>query len=117
GGNDCAANILNAAYPKLFLQSSSQWDTDDWNPAPPESIDYGDGPLIVSEGGLWRGCHAETVWAAVPPGTNPGHATVTIEISCPWTQGPSTTCTPSDYKVFSCVRNDQGGAISWVIQR
>ena len=48
GGNDCAANILNAAYPKLFLQSSSQWVIDDWNPAPPDSIDYGDGHLSSS---------------------------------------------------------------------
>jgi hypothetical protein len=111
GGNDCQASIWNPPPGNpLILQSSSKWDTDDWNPAPSDRIEVSDEPLIESEGGTWRGCHWEAIWQAGDWATAP---LITIEVSWPWTQLPTSTCTVSNPQLYQCVRDDHSGTIGW----
>jgi hypothetical protein len=117
GGNDCALQITNNSNQgeQIFLLSSSQWDTDEWDPAPPETMDFGDVEEIESVGGLARGCHLETVWGSDPPGTNPGQATITIDVTWKWTELPTTSCTTTNPGLYRCERSDNG-RIGWTIQ-
>jgi hypothetical protein len=118
GGNDCVAYLFNLSNQSedLYLQSSSKWDTDDWAPSPPATIDYNSGAFVGSAGGFLRGCHNESVWASNPPGSSPGQATITIDVSWPWsTVAPYSTCTASNPGLYRCVRDDQAGEIRWEI--
>jgi hypothetical protein len=114
GGNDCEALITNPfhSYPgPLQLQSSSKWDTDTWNPTPQPEIAIDEVANIESDGGFLRGCHNETVW--FPPGAP---QTITVDVTWPWGQDPTTTCTASNPQAFQCIRQDQNGTIGWAIQ-
>ena len=114
GGNDCLYSIWNPSPGNdLTLLSSSKWDTDDWAPPPPATVHLNDTPpLIGTEGGFLRGCHNETVWQA---GTYQGAPTITIDVTWPWTQLPTSTCTPSNPRLYQCYRADQNGEIDWVV--
>jgi hypothetical protein len=111
GGNDCRADIEAAPGFQADLQSYSNWDTDTWaDGSPPFSLRSYDDKLVESDGGLGRGCHFETVWNTY------GSATITIDVTWPWTQLPSSTCKVSNPQAFSCTRADSGGEIIWVLR-
>jgi hypothetical protein len=117
GGNDCQVEVDNplggGGYGDLDLQSSSKWDTDDWDPTqtPPAVIQSGSDEHYESMGGLWRGCHNETVWVNTP---FTGPATIiTIDVTWPWTQLPTSTCTVSNPQAYQCIRSDRDGIIRW----
>jgi hypothetical protein len=113
GGNDCGYQVWNPSPGNDLDQvSASKWDTDDWAPPPPSKIALNTEPLIESEGGLWRGCHNETAWRA---GTWTGAPIITIDVTWPWTQLPTTTCTVSRPDLYACYRADQPGRIVWVV--
>ena len=117
GGNNCVMILRNSppgnGSARLELLSSSKWDTDDWAPSPPDFIDVNGQAFVGTAGGIWRGCHNETVWDA---GIGNRSATVTIDITWPWQQGPTTTCTSSNPAAIQCARADQFGEIIWEIQ-
>jgi hypothetical protein len=111
GGNDCEAQIVAMSDVQMNLQSYSNWDTDSWaDGSPPFSLRSNQNVFVESDGGTGRGCHFETVWSTY------GGATITIDVTWPWTQLPSSTCTVSNPQAFSCTRADSGGEITWVIQ-
>lgn len=117
GGNDCYALIDNLGGPnaaELELVSSSTWDTDNWAQGPPSSVEINGRGVVESDGGLARGCHNETVWRRDPGGRAPA-ATFTIDVTWPWTQLPTSTCTSSNPQAYQCRRNDSNGTIVWVI--
>jgi hypothetical protein len=120
GGNDCQAMIefpgIWHSETSLSLQSSSNWDTDTWIESPPQYLEQGDEAEVSSEGGLGRGCHFETVWVTQGQGVDGPYSTFTIDVTWPWTQLPSSTCTPSNTDAWVCRRADSGGEITWVIQ-
>ncbi len=116
GGNVCEMLVQNEGVRlyDLNLVSSSQWDTDNWATGedPPSVLSSNSGALIASEGGLWRGCSMEVVYQQ-PAGPSNPEVTFTINVSWPWTQGPSTSCTVSNPAQFACERADQSGTIGW----
>jgi hypothetical protein len=114
GGNDCIALIQNSGASNsadLNLVSSSKWDTDTWTSAP-QSIKRFDYATVESDGGAARGCHWEAVWTM--GGDSPA-ATISMEVTWPWGQGPSTSCSSTNPGVHPCTRNDQHGQIGWNI--
>jgi hypothetical protein len=111
GGNDCEAVISNG-YGALSLVSSSNWPTDTWDQAPGGIADFGSA-TVESDGGLDRGCHWEAVWT-----WNSGSSPVTISmyVTWPWGQGPTTGCSSTEPGVESCTQYDAGsGTIGWAI--
>jgi hypothetical protein len=120
GGNDCEADIQNIGgfqAAELDLVSSGQWDTDTWGQSPPSSIDINRDADVESDGGLARGCSFTTTWSRNVGGTTPV-ANITIEVTWPWTQLPSSTCTIDNPQpqALQCRRNDSGGMIVWEIE-
>jgi hypothetical protein len=111
-GNDCKYQVLDNAQAGTYLynQTAWKWDTDTWAPAPPDRLDFGSSAVVRTTGGIWRGCHNYTTWDSGSDGP-----TVTIDFSWPWTQAPTTTCTPSDPALYTCSRADQAGEAIWVI--
>jgi hypothetical protein len=113
GGNDCEVTVFNRPPGlNMHLVSSSKWDTDDWSKAPPNDLLLGGYADMVSDGGLWRGCHNETVWQSVPE-----QGTVTVDISWPWGQDqPTSTCTPSNPQGYQCQDiSQQAGRLEWAL--
>jgi hypothetical protein len=119
GGNDCEARISNSynIYGALDLVSSSNWPTDTWGEGPPAeigqepgNIGVGDYATVESDGGLARGCHWEAVW-------RPNYkVTISMYVTWPWGQMPSTGCSSSDQGEFPCTQYDAGsGMIGWGI--
>jgi hypothetical protein len=111
-GNDCVYILEDyaRASPYLINQSADKWDTDTWAPYPPSRMNVFDHAFVGTAGGLWRGCHNQTVWFQYT-----GSPTITIDFSWPWTEGPTTTCTVSNPKAYSCTRDDQGGEVIWKV--
>jgi hypothetical protein len=102
---------MNNTIGNIFLQSDSQWSTDDWLTTPPAEISiqhpYAD---MESEGGLWRGCGFQTVWNVGVPNT-----IITITMTWNWSdKAPTTTCTSSAPNLYGCFRDD-AGVIGWHI--
>ena len=65
GGHDCQMVVLNTQNTELGnvnLQSSSQWNTDDWMRAPVSLIGMGTQAFMGSEGGFLRGCGFQAVY-------------------------------------------------------
>jgi hypothetical protein len=124
-GNTCEAWILNntAAVPDVVLTATaySAWDTDTWIVNPPlgvvtNKLDPHSQGQWISQGGNLRGCHNEVTFGLRQNGdTSPG--SLTIEVTWPWGQLPSSTCDVSDpvYK-FKCTRADANGNIIWSIE-
>jgi hypothetical protein len=111
GGNDCEAFISNG-YGALSLVSSSNWDTDTWDQAPGGIADFGSA-TVESDGGLGRGCHWEAVWTW---SSGSSQVTISMEVTWPWGQGPSTSCTSSDPGAESCTQYvPSPGMIGWAI--
>jgi hypothetical protein len=112
GGNDCIAEISAQSGTNgitLQLLSSSNWDTDTWTlNSPPDNVLPDASVVVESEGGFLRGCHFETVWGS-------GDTTITIDVTWPWGQLPSSTCTISDQGA-RCWRADIRGLIVWVTE-
>ena len=110
GGNDCAALVENSGGPNsdpLNLVSSSNWNTDTWE-NPPTSLATFGYATFESDGGLDRGCHWEAVWTI-------GSATISMEVTWPWGQGPSSSCSTTEPAAHPCTRQDQAGTITWFI--
>jgi hypothetical protein len=56
-------------YYELTLVHESKWDTDSWIVRPPSHIAPGHRRYWESEGGDFRGCHAEARYEYTVPGT------------------------------------------------
>jgi hypothetical protein len=116
GGNDCYALIDNNGGGRnaanLVLQSSSNWDTDSWAQGPPSEVDINRRGVVESDGGLARGCGFTTTWSMHPGGGAPT-TQITISVTWPWGQLPTSTCDVSNPQAYQCWRNDSGGTIIW----
>lgn len=118
GGNNCEMAFANETTSYgwgIQLVSSSQWDTDDWEPAPPtDPIQVNSGADFMSAGGLWRGCAQSTVWHFIqaPDGSGPtGTFTFSVEWDWGW-DAPKYTCTSSNPQ-FKCKDMTANGTINW----
>ena len=110
GGHDCIMQVgvdPGGGAANLRLQSSAKWDTDDWSMAPPSDILVADKATMESQGGLWRGCGFSTVWESLG-------ATITVAVSWPWNDAPTTSCTVSGVNRVHCYRDDTS-VIGWDI--
>jgi hypothetical protein len=63
---------------------------------------------VESDGGLDRGCHWEAVWTI-------DSATISMEVTWPWGQGPSSSCSTTEPAAHPCTRQDQAGTVTWFI--
>jgi hypothetical protein len=120
GGNDCEALIENIGgfqAADLELASSSQWDTDNWAASPPSTIEINRSADVESDGALARGCSFTTTWTRDVGGTTPV-ATITITVTWPWGDLPSSTCDIDNPQpqALQCTRHDSGGTITWWLQ-
>jgi hypothetical protein len=110
GGNDCAAAIYNSMgfdSDPLNLVSSSNWPTDTWEQQP-IGIGTGGSLTVESDGGSDRGCHWEAVWTI-------DSATISMEVTWPWGQLPSSSCSTTEPVAHPCRRQDQNGTITWYV--
>lgn len=110
GGHDCIMQVgvtPGGGAANLRLQSSANWDTDVWTMAPPSDILVADKATMESQGGLWRGCGFSTVWESLG-------ATITVAVSWPWNDAPTTSCTVSGVNRVHCNRDDVS-VIGWDI--
>ena len=92
----------------LTLQSSSNWNTDTWTSSPPARFPVGTSIYMESQGGLWRGCGFQAVYAGGPG------LTITLAVTWPWQAGITTSCTSSDTTQLVCQRHDTN-VIGWDI--
>jgi hypothetical protein len=120
GGNDCEASIENMGgfqAADLELASSSQWDTDNWAASPPSTIEINRSADVESDGALARGCSFTTTWTRDVGGTTPV-ATITITVTWPWGDVPSSTCDIDNPQpqALQCTRHDSGGTITWWLE-
>jgi hypothetical protein len=110
GGHNCQMIVQNtpgATAENLALQSSFQWNTDNWVSAPAGQILMDTSAYIESDGGLWRGCAFSAVYAA-------SGVTITVAMSWPWNAGLTTSCTSSDTTQLVCQRDDTN-VVGWDI--
>jgi hypothetical protein len=120
GGNDCKTTIYNDTRGYgLQAVSSSNWNTDTWNPGiPPGALLEAGSTSWESDGGLFRGCSASAVWQIIP-GSHPDPASATINFTTTylWSGSFTNSCTSSNPE-FTCqaVANYAGDA-SWEIER
>jgi hypothetical protein len=114
GGNDCEMVLYNPLrnIEGVQLASSSKWDTDEWEPAPPTyKIFEGFGADWLSAGGLARGCSNTTTWNITSGDTG----TFTFSVTWKWgDNGPSHSCTSSNPN-YKCIEDDQSGTIDYVL--
>jgi hypothetical protein len=117
GGNDCDMQIYNdgSFLPvEMGLDSSSQWENSQWFHAP-ANIDPNSWAHVQSVASLSRGCSFSATWDRMPGGNLPS-TTITVVVTWPWGQLPTTTCTPSNTAQYSCTRADGDGQIRWKIR-
>ncbi len=108
-GNDCIMQAdTDLGGENLTLQSSSNWNTDTWTSSPPARFPVGTSIYMESQGGLWRGCSFQAVYAGGPG------LTITLTVTWPWQAGITTTCTSSDTTQLVCQRHDTN-VIGWDI--
>jgi hypothetical protein len=112
GGNVCEIVLQNKLrnIEGVQLASSSKWDTDEWEPAPPTyEIVEGYGADWLSAGGLARGCSNTTTWNITSGDTG----TFTLSVTWNWgSTGPSHSCTSSNPN-YKCLEDDQSGTINY----
>jgi hypothetical protein len=116
GGNTCEAYMqddIDELLPGLVPQSYSAWDSDTWG-ALPSAISHDESENWISEGGLWRGCSNTVVFAWNQNGPIHREGTFTINVTWPWGQLPTTTCTSTN-PVYTCRRDDLNGTIQWTL--
>jgi hypothetical protein len=121
GGNDCRTTLENGTGLTMFLQSSSKWDTDSWNPDVPEhELTSRQSTTWESDGGTLRGCSNTAVWNIFYPDGLFG--TVTITTTYRWAGTPTYTCTPTGSQpepplAVTCHggQDDVAGMAFWVV--
>jgi hypothetical protein len=127
GGHDCGIQFQNNTNYGLLVIDVSNWPTDTWEPPvlSPGSVTIPANFVTEeywSDGGLFRGCSATTVWRFVPnpnqldpPPTPSG--TITITATYPWSDGFSNSCTSSNPQFYCVVTNNDPGGPLWTINQ
>jgi len=85
GGNDCRTQVFvvpGFGSSSMNRVSYPKWDTDDWRHEPPFAVERAETDVeIESDGGLWRGCHNESVhtygWDYEP-------SLISLQVTWPW---------------------------------
>jgi hypothetical protein len=111
-GNYCAAGVLNLTIHELQATSTSKWDTDDWDPGVPSTLERLGGTVSwASQGGFLRGCSNTVVWTA---GTDPP-ITFTVTTTHPFPGKSTETCKSSD-RSYLCERTLGIDEANWIIR-
>jgi hypothetical protein len=111
-GNYCAAGVLNLTIHELQATSASKWDTDDWDPGNPSTLDrLGGTASWASQGGFLRGCSNTVVWTAA---TDPP-VSFTVTTTHPFPGKSTETCKSSDGG-FICERTLGIDEANWIIR-
>jgi hypothetical protein len=110
--NYCAAGVLNLTIHELQATSASKWDTDDWDPANPGTVDrLGGTASWASQGGFLRGCSNTVVWMAAsdPP------VSFTVTTTHPF-PGKSTESCKASNQDFICEPTLGIDEANWIIR-